>query len=117
MTASWTTAKWADKLEWAARSGAPIMPLVQAIIDDARAGRVPEGELDALKAEAGRYRQLCLEKIEWLETNKAAAEAELAKAWEAGRDAAADHLKWCRDEECCNPQLVRALQPPGGKAK
>ena len=59
------------------------------------------------------------------------AEAELAKAWEAGRDAAADHVKafWYApgsSEPVVAAQQklawriaesIRALQPPGGKAK
>jgi hypothetical protein len=39
---------------------------------------------------------------------------ELAKAWEAGRDAAAAE---CGDSNAAPLARIRALQPPGGKAK
>ncbi len=89
--------------------GEMLLPeLIQAIIDDARAGMVPEVRLNQLRASF----------LEDCTAHKHAAqlEAELATAWEAGRDAAADLSEnWWQDGE---PWVaIRALQPPGGKAK
>jgi uncharacterized small protein (DUF1192 family) len=80
------------------------------IQSDARAGMVPEGELAELK---GRHAGLWAT-VEGLKTDIESLKAELAKAWEAGRDAAAAE---CGDSNAAPLARIRALQPPGGKAK
>jgi len=104
--------------------------LIEDIQADARAGMVPEGELHGDRGDG--HCQACIGRSVKAEAELAKAhagmdlfekrlqhevdsrEAELAKAWEAGRGAAL---------ACEAPTVglwrlnIRALQPPGGKAK
>ena len=75
--------------------------------DAARAGMAPESEC----THVGKRTELWDRLHEKLNAAIVEHEAELAKAWEAGRDAAA------RVSDDCSADRIRALQPPGGNAK
>ena len=112
---------WAEEV-WGATSHAEKMEKwIQAIQADARAGMVPEGEC----THVGKRTELWDRLHEKLNAATVEHEAELAKAWCAGRDAAAiecdrrlhevlPHLEPC--EQSQEAARIRALQPPGGKA-
>ena len=118
---------------------------IQAIINDARAGMVHEGELAAVKAEleqteAAKSRDsingdcimlmrehLARVGIESTFADDAAdlaaqtiekLRAELAKAWEAGKEEAWRAMVTCNDKTHAEElRAISKLQPPGGKAK
>ena len=108
--------------------------LIEDIQSDARAGMVPAAELHGDRGDG--HCQACIGRSVKAESELAKAhagmdlfekrlqhevdsrEAELAKAWEAGKEEAWRAMVTCNDKTHAEElRAISKLQPPGGKAK